>query len=430
MEQLLAALRKRGVARSAELQADLGVSQPVVSRLVRAAGERVCRLGRTRGARYAATRAVAGLGTEVPVWRIDDAGRPHRHADLHLLADDRHWLERQDGSGRLCSGLPPFAWDMKPQGYIGRAFPTLYPELGLPRPIDSWGDDQVLVALARRGEDCVGNLIVGEESLNRFLAHAPVPRGRDDYPALAGGTLAGAPGSSAGGEQPKFAVFIGERHLLVKFAGGDGTAAERWRDLLLCEHAALEMLRTAGVRAATSACFDIGDIRFLEMERFDRVGQRGRRGVMSLATVNDHFCGYNHDSWSKAARRLLDEPEVSVRTDDVDHIRWLDTFGELIANTDRHFYNVTFFAEEADRPTLALAPTYDMLPMAFAPRSGVVVDIAWQPSAPTADNYDLWDDAAARATEYWDRLTQRTDLTAGFRAIAIRCRDALVRAAR
>jgi hypothetical protein len=85
---------------------------------------------------------------------------------------------------------------------------------------------------------CLGNLIIGEESLDRFLARRGEAYTRADYPRLASGVLTGQPGSSAGGEHPKFAIAAGERHLLVKFATGDGEAADRWRALLVAEHVA------------------------------------------------------------------------------------------------------------------------------------------------------------------------------------------------
>ncbi len=51
------------------------------------------------------------------------------------------------------------------------------------------------------------------------------------------------PGSSAGGEQPKFTAFAmtpdGPRHVIVKFSEPDqGLVQEFWRDLLLAEHLA------------------------------------------------------------------------------------------------------------------------------------------------------------------------------------------------
>ena len=64
-------------------------------------------------------------------------------------------------------------------------------------------------------------------------------------------------GSSPGGEQPKFTATVEvhgrRRSVLVKFAQPDeGAAAQRWSDLLVCEHLALEALRQSGQAAASS----------------------------------------------------------------------------------------------------------------------------------------------------------------------------------
>ena len=316
---------------------------------------------------------------------------------------------------------------MKPQGYLGRGFPALYPELGLPGRITDWSDDHHLIALSRRGEDCVGNLIVGEESLDRFLAHPPQPRTREDYPALAKGALVGQPGSSAGGEHPKFAAYSEGRHLLVKFASGDGAAADRWRDLLVCEHVALEVLQAVGIPAAGSAWFDVAGDRFLEVERFDRIGKRGRRAVISLLAINSHYLGDDLDNWSRAARRILDEPFLKIEGGHAERLIWLDTFGDLIGNTDRHFGNISFFAEEAEKLTLSLTPAYDMLPMAFAPKGANVVPATFAPRPPTAANLSIWDKAAEFALQYWDRLRDEDGLGDSFRKICSGCRDAVAK---
>ena len=77
----------------------------------------------------------------------------------------------------------------------------------------------MLIALSRRGEDVPGNLVLGDESFTRWQALDTVAHTRDDYPGLADATIAGhPPGSSAGGERPKFGVFVDGRHRLVKFA--------------------------------------------------------------------------------------------------------------------------------------------------------------------------------------------------------------------
>lgn len=264
VEQLLSVLGRQATMRAGELALLLGVSQPTLSRLITAAGDHVLRMGRGRATHYARTRALPEPGTRLPIHRVDEAGRVRPHGVLHLLAAGRHWLEPKEGEGEFFEGLPPFAADMSPQGYVGRSFTARYPELDLPSRISDWSDDHRLIALARRGEDCVGDLILGDESLNRFLEEEPRAVHRDSYPELARASLAGHPGASTGGEQPKFLTYADGRHVLVKFAGGDdGATARRWKDLLVCEHLVLEAVRAAGVPAASASTLDLGNYRFL-----------------------------------------------------------------------------------------------------------------------------------------------------------------------
>ena len=419
---------RRGPLNGKEIQRELGISQPAMSRLVREANARLVRMGRSVATRYALPREISGLGQHAPVFRVDEQGEPADHGVLRFLAGGGCWLERSSGDGQSFPGSPPFVDDMRPQGYIGRGFPALYPELRMPGRITDWDEDHQLIALALRGEDCVGNLIIGEESLDRFLARLVEPSTRADYPGLASGVLAGQPGSSAGGEHPKFAVAApGDRHLLVKFAGGDGAAADRWRDLLVAEHLALEVLRSAGVPAPLSEWFDHEGSRYLEVERFDRVGRRGRRGIISLFALNCHFLGANPDDWSQASQRITAEPTLSLTRADVDRVIWLDTFGDLIGNTDRHFGNLSFFAEEARELALTPTPVYDMLPMVFAPAGPSLVVRPFRPRPPTALNRRIWHEVATHALQYWARLGDEGELSDGFRRIAADCRVTLAR---
>ncbi|MBZ4421640.1 type II toxin-antitoxin system HipA family toxin YjjJ [Myxococcus sp. RHSTA-1-4] len=402
VEQLLSVLGRQVTVRAGELAPQLGVSQPTLSRLITAAGDRVLRMGRGRATHYARTRSLPALGTRLPIHQVDETGHVRPYGVLHLLTAGRHWLESETGEGELFEGLPPFAADLSPQGYVGRSFSSRYPELDLPVRITDWSDDHRLIALARRGEDCVGDLILGDESLNRFLEMEPRSAHRDSYPELARASMAGQPGSSAGGEQPKFLTYAEGRHVLVKFAGGDdGTTARRWRDLLTCEHLALEAVRAAGIPAASASTLDLGDYRFLEVERCDRIGARGRKALLSLGAIDDEYFGHR-DTWTRAARRMSEARLISE--EDARRIRWLDTFGQLTGNTDRHFGNLSFFVEGPKQ--LRLAPVYDMLPMVFAPVATSVVDRTFEPRPPTADTLDVWPDAARHAVEYWTRLAR------------------------
>ncbi|HEX5340792.1 MAG TPA: transcriptional regulator, partial [Gammaproteobacteria bacterium] len=216
-----------------ELQRTLGISAATLSRQVRD-NARILRIGRTRGARYAAYRTVTGLPSRLPMFRVDDTGETRPAATLHLLALGQHWLEPATGAGTLYAGLPPVVTDMAPQGFLGRRFAETHADLAVPQRLQDWNDDHRLIATARRGEDGPGNLILGEESLHRFLDSNPATISRQDYPAQARAAAEGG-GSSAGGEQPKFTAQVDTRHLIVKFTAGDASPSDlRWRDLLVC----------------------------------------------------------------------------------------------------------------------------------------------------------------------------------------------------
>lgn len=399
---IISAVSRRGVVDARELAGMLGVSQSTVTRHVRAAQDRICSLGRARATRYALRRLVAGLGTQLPIRLIGEDGVPRSYGTLHLLENYRHWLERSEGPSELFAGLPPFVEDMRPQGYMGRNFPALHPELGLPGRVNDWTNDQRLIAVARRGDDCVGNLVIGDESFTRLLAATPESVERNLFPEMARRSHLGQPGSSAAGEQPKFAVYSSGRHVLVKFATGEpNSVTRRWQDMLLCEREALRVVQDAGITAADADLFDIDTARFLQLDRFDRIGLKGRRGVLSLYALAAEHLGYM-DNWTVAARDL--HAQGLLDAEDARRMRWLDTFGQLIGNTDRHFGNLTFYV--SDKGQLRLAPVYDMLPMIFAPQQSSVVDRAFTPGRPTADNHDVWADAARHAIEYWTRLGQ------------------------
>ena len=152
---------------------------------------------------------------------------------------------------------------------------AMLPALGLPARLSDWSDEHALRALLAYGHDVVGNLLLGDLARDRFLSTPlPVPVAQQDkavaYSQLALNAASGeVPGSSAGGEQPKFAVYAetpaGPRHLLVKFSEAENSpVSERWRDLLLAEHLALETLRGAGISAAQTYIFDHDGQRFLE----------------------------------------------------------------------------------------------------------------------------------------------------------------------
>lgn len=414
-------LAGRGTVTAAELRAALSISPATLSRLAAAEAGEILVLGRGRATRYALPRAVAGLPARIPVYRVDEQGQATTVAELAPLQDGGSWLDPAQGTGHAHAGLPPVIHDMAPAGYLGRRFAARYPDLGLPSRTQDWNDDQRLVAVARRGADCPGDLILGEESLERFLAWQPVEVAQDDYPRLATESATGGAGSSAAGEQPKFSAFRNQQAYFVKFTPGDGSPSDlRWRDLLACEALALKILNAHGISAVTADVVDQGTQRFLEVLRFDRTGQRGRRGVLTLGSLDDELFG-KRDSWSEAAARLHAARLLSAS--DARRVRLLEAFSILIANGDRHFGNISFFGDGLQsRPALQLAPAYDLLPMDAAPQAGVVPDLPEKLPGPRAKLLDVWPEAVALAKEFWRQVTEDMRVSTAFRSMAARLR--------
>lgn len=390
-------LLRWGVLGAADLRQRLGVSPATLMRGLRHVGPEVIRIGRGRATRYGLRQSWPTLdASRFPLFRVGETGSARPAGELVTLAA-RQTVWMPDGA--VSNGLPIELADARPSGFLGRHFAALHADLRLPERLTDWSDHHILLAMSRRGEDLPGNLIVGDDSFERWQALQMADTTRDDYPALAVATMAGhPPGSSAGGERPKFGVFVEGRHLLVKFAarGGSGDGvARRWCDLLLLEAHALSVVSAHGIAAAHTAFVETPTHYFLESERFDRVGVRGRVAVLSLAAVHNDAA----DSWARAAVILGEAGRIG--DEDARRLRWLDAFGAAIANTDRHQFNIDFFA---DGPVLRLAPAFDQVSMLYSPAADGQLPLRVFAAPPaTADTLDVWDDARVAAREFWQR---------------------------
>lgn len=415
-----------GPAAREVLQARLGVSQPTISRLLTRHADQIRVLGRGRATRYGLRRSVRDLSSELPVYRISAQGRAQQIGCLCVLHGG-YWYE--DGlsarDSRLFPGLPWFLVDMRPQGFLGRGYSYQHPDLGLPERLVDWQDDHVLYGLALRGEDASGNLLIGETSFARWVAASgePMPltlaQRAQQYPRRAEQALAGGwVGSSAGGEQPKFTALLagaeGPAQVLVKFSEPlDTPTGQRWGDLLLAEHHALAVIAASGLPAAASEVLDAGNRRFLQVDRFDRVGARGRRGLISFAALDDEFVGQRRH-WLDTAQAL--QQQRMLGAEDVRRVAWLQAFGGFIGNTDMHFGNLSV-CYEGGFPT-ALAPAYDMLPMHYAPQRGELRTPVFTPAPPPAQHLDTARQAREAAQQFWQLIAGDVRISAEFRALA------------
>ncbi|MCA0325441.1 MAG: type II toxin-antitoxin system HipA family toxin YjjJ [Proteobacteria bacterium] len=445
-DQLADIVRRQPAIGTPDLAARLGVSLPTVRRMLNEAAARgeVLSLGRARRTRHVWRRALRGQVADWPVYRVDAEGRAEPFAQLTPIEPQGTvmpmagvgWPLPDESRDGVWPGLPYPLQDMRPQGYMGRQFARAVSDsLQLPPDPRAWGDDEVLIALARAGSDMVGDLVLGDEALRRWQAArldaAQAPSAQelpehalaDSYPALADQAVAGGgAGSSAAGQFPKFAALRAvpapeqpgpggvarTPHVLVKFSGAGGTQAEqRWADLLLAEHLALQVCATQladhGVTTAYSRVRDAAGRRFLEVERFDRHGLWGRSPLVSLESVNAAFLGLPHRPWPELMAALARARLLAEGAEAAAAVLWW--FGRLIGNSDMHLGNLSL------RPRgglFSLAPAYDMLPMRHAPLAGGELPPLGllEPALPLPTERTAWWPAAEAAGVFWRRVAE------------------------
>lgn len=451
-EALLRLLRTRPNIPAGEVREALGVNRTTLMRMVRAAGPEVLTIGRARRTHYATRRSVPGCEQPLPMFQIDEQGGYDQVADLSLAYPHGSALEwpgecpwplaeqEQDG---WFEGLPYFLQDLRPEGFLGRAFARAYARLlQLSEDPREWSEEDALLAITRFGADSVGNLIVGSVALELYLEALQNPREPlvearvpDAYAELADEAMAlGIPGSSAAGEFPKF---MASREtsgtcvkVLVKFSGSDNSQSSlRWADLLICEHLASVILpELTGIQAVEARIVHAANRAFLESVRFDRHGLFGRSAVCTWASVNRAWFGLVGRSWTEGAAKLRERGLVEPHV--VQDVACVWHFGRLIANSDMHDGNLSFRPHRIGSPAgFALAPVYDMLPMRYAPVRGVELPpVNFQPPLPLPAERSAWVRAAGAAVELWDSAAHDARISDEFRATCAENRDRVRRA--
>lgn len=439
-QALLQLLRRHPALPAAELLLRTGVSRATLMRAVRSAGPSVLNFGRARRSAYAARRPLRGSEAPLPVFRVEASGGSHQVGQLHLAYPHGCVAEWQPGfewplDARMrdgwFEGIPYPLQDMRPEGFLGRAFAHTHAALlQVTEDPRSWSDDDVLYALSLLGADQSGNLIVGESAYRLWQRglQQPLDLVADAalgtaYPDRARRAMnQELVGSSAGGEFPKFTAVreLGGAsvHVIVKFSGLDGSpGTQRWSDLLVCEHLAAGCVGALpGLSAASSAIHRAGGRTFLEVRRFDRHGAHGRSPMCSWAALNNTWFGLARQPWPQGGARLLEQGLIDHAVHDAIARLW--HFGELIANTDMHDGNLSF---TPDGGRLGLAPSYDMLPMLYTPQPGVELPQRhFAPRLPLPAQRAPWQQAAAAAIEFWARAADDGRISREFRQVCVR----------
>ncbi len=368
---------KRGPSTSKEIQAATGLSQSSVARRLRELDDNIVQIQDGRSIRYAATCNAFGVNDKIPLGLVDHLGKISVVAYLRPLSHGGYFLQPvtnispllmgETGNG-LYDGLPYFLYDLRPQGFLGRQISRKMAAHLEEFPSDprQWTNTHIGKYLISNGDDLPGNFILGEQSILR-LARRPYGVTQKLYPKVAEDVLKGeVPGSSAGGEQPKFTAFssLYESHVIVKFSPKDETdIAKRWRDILITEYYAAQIINEEICPAAQTRFLEAEGRLFLETQRFDRLGVSGRYSMISLQAIDDEFTGLGHN-WTRVMGVLKDQG--LVRDQDAHVAGQLLYFGQLIHNTDMHLGNLSLFI---DGEMFKLLPCYDMCSMGFAPKS-------------------------------------------------------------
>ncbi len=416
-------------ATSREIQAATGLNQTAVSRQLRRMSERIIKLKDGRSLRYAMTRNAFGGDDKLPLYMVDAHGNNTLVARIRPLAHGGFFVEQVTGmpsvllgagGNGLYSSLPYFLYDLAPQGFLGRQVAAEMASQSDEFPSDPrfWTDDHIGRYLVSNGDDLPGNFKFGAQAHLR-VRRKPTAVTPDDYPELAENVMSGIiPGSSAGGEQPKFTAFCGDRsaHVIVKFSPKSGEPmAERWRDILITEFHATEAIHAAEYPAAETRLIERGDRLFLESRRFDRSGEYGRMPMVSLQYVDAAFSG-EAQGWHRAMGALLKLGLVSWQHYCDALFLW--AFGSFINNTDMHLGNLSL---SIDGGVFRILPVYDMCSMGFAPRSGVVRPFSFIPPDMTAQRgpdglTEALPYARDVARDFWDRVTADNRISEEFRS--------------
>lgn len=145
--------------------------------------------------------------------------------------------------------------------------------------------------------------------------------------------------------------------------------------------------------------------------------------MVSMHALDAEFVGGFRD-WVDSAKRLvqaqvLEEPLL-------ESIKWRFLFGQLIGNTDMHMGNLAFYTTV---PRIdALAPTYDMLPMLYAPVQNQLPARTFEVPVPSPELASVWDSAWHAARAFWKTVSEDERISPAFRTIALRNRSTVERA--
>ena len=108
-----------------------------------------------------------------PIFCVNDEGQVQALGTFVPVRPEGFVMVQADGAALHSDGLPWWLFDMRPQGYLGRANASAHAAgLGLPPNPEHWRDADVVRALLAHGYDAIGNLLIGERARDSFTGKA------------------------------------------------------------------------------------------------------------------------------------------------------------------------------------------------------------------------------------------------------------------
>ena len=388
-----------------------GLSQPTVSRTLKKM--LVLKLGGGRSTVFALIETIEPIS----IYQANAEGNISIIGKLYRQPNGRTLLTSKTNHHKY-DNLPFYLYDSLPTGFLGDITlkNILKHDSTLSIKSQDWSDNQILHYLTHYGYDLTGNIILSSNMAHQAAEQQHPIITQNEYSEISQSInkIPDNLGSSIAGEQPKFTVFNGNEHLIVKYSplfSEDNPIAIRHRDLMICEHLALQTLQENGIASAkTSLLFH--DRIYLEIKRFDRIGHYGRQGMVSLRSIDAEYAGKN-TTWPDIAKELLSKKLISQ--DEFFIIEICYAFGLYIANSDMHNGNFSFFMNDLTIGTTT--PVYDMLPMAFMPRQGELRNPAI--SLPRFINCSdsAKNKAKKIATIFWQSVMQHQKISKEFKVL-------------
>jgi hypothetical protein len=375
---LLQYLSKNGAATSADIQAALKLSQASVSRLVALLSDEVVKLGAGRSTLYAVAKPIGRYAAQQPIWLVNEAGGVTRigtlthlgKSQIHIAAAGVNTLFSTSAK----SELPWYLTPLRAQGFLGQVLAKGLAAHDVDSNPERWGTAEILLS-ALFTHDAPGALLLGDSALKTATAPRQLPQeglgaALDEFAQDVAQHQSA--GSSAGGEQPKFTALLeGRGHVLIKFSPPRGTPyGDRWGDLLVAEMLSHASLALHGFDAAKAQIIQTEKRTYLLSERFDRLGNSGRKHLVSVGAAHAGWVKGSYTSWPSSCEALHSQGRLSEK--DAQSISDIAQFGRLTGNTDMHSGNAGLFVAGDTLADIAkgrfeLAPVYDMLPMRWRP---------------------------------------------------------------